>query len=152
MREILQMLPLIMLQVRERFLREFRPVFARYDVTEAQWRALRVVERHGEIDFTQLAVESVVAKSSLSRIVRDLTARGLFVRREAADDQRKVLVALSPAGEELIAKLLPEIELGYRRVADEVGAEQVERLRHAMEPFLDPEVRSHREPGEGPHS
>ena len=70
---------------------------------------------------------------SLSRILRDLEARGLMVRRGSTQDQRRALVSVTSAGEALIYRLEPslvEVRLQMRQLFG------VERLR-ALGDLLD---------------
>ena len=46
---------------------------------------------------------------SLSRILRDLKARGLMVRRSSVQDQRRALVSVTTAGEVLIHRVEPSL-------------------------------------------
>src|SRR4051794_39317558 len=88
-------LPAILMRAREAVMARVRPTLRTYDVTEPQWRVLRTLGSLDEIEVTQLADMVFLLPSSLSRILRDLGARGLILRRTSASDLRRGLVSIS---------------------------------------------------------
>src|SRR5947207_14881770 len=78
-------LPGALLRAREAVMDRLRPVLRACDLTEQQWRVLRVLSVGGEIEVMRLAREALVRPPSLSRILRDLIERELIARR-ASDD------------------------------------------------------------------
>ena len=75
---------------------------------------------------SELAANTFVRASSLSRILRDLEARDLISRAQQFEDLRKTLVSLTDYGRKTIAPIeTAYAELG-QRLADAVGREAVE--------------------------
>jgi homoprotocatechuate degradation regulator HpaR len=120
-------LPIALLRAREAVMERFRPMLRDIDVTEQQWRVLRVVQEAEEIDATQLARAACVLAPSLTRILKSLESRGLITQGRDKNDRRRTLVRLTEAGDALLheaglvsAKIYAEIEakLSAERIAD----------------------------------
>lgn len=48
-------LPIALLRAREAVMERFRPVLNSHDITEQQWRVIRVLQEHGATDASKLA-------------------------------------------------------------------------------------------------
>src|SRR5437660_8042604 len=88
MREFSRSLPMSLLRAREAVMRQFRPSLRRHDLTEQQWRIMRALASIDAIEVTELARTAFLLGPSLSRILRDLDARGLIERKTAKTDLR----------------------------------------------------------------
>ena len=72
----------------------FRPVLNAHGVTEQQWRVLRVLHEHTELESGSLADIASILPPSLTGILARLDGHGLVHRRkDAADQRRSVRVA-----------------------------------------------------------
>lgn len=121
-------LPVRLLRAREALMMRIRPVLRAHGVTEQQWRVLCTARDLNETEVTVLAERVFLLPPSLSRILRDLEARGLMVRRSSVQDQRRALVSVTPAGEALIRQVEPsliEMRLEMRRL---VGPDRLRAL------------------------
>jgi len=128
-------LPILLLRAREMVMEYFRPFLAAHDLTDAQWRVLRVLHAGGALEPTEIARRGVVMTPSLTRILQTLEARGLIARSANPDDRRRHIVALTDKAERLIAELAPLSEAGYRKIEARFGAEEVRRLRDLLSEF-----------------
>lgn len=106
----------------------FRPILDAHGINEQQWRVIRVLAEQGSLDATDLAARANVLAPSLTRMLRSLTQRGLISRRRDAGDGRRALLAVTPAGEALIARVTPEAAAAYARIDAEFGPERVAAL------------------------
>jgi len=112
-------LPVRLMRAREAVMTRIRPVLRVHGVTEQQWRVLCTVRDLRETEITALADRVFLLPPSLSRILRDLEARSLIQRRPSVQDQRRVLVQVSPEGEALIQRVEPsllEVRLEMRKL------------------------------------
>ena len=91
-----------------RRMRQTRPVG---DLTHSQISALQSIDLAGALTPRELAEAERVQPPTLTRIVSRLEELGLVVRTPHPSDGRQVILALSPAGRELLE--------GYRRSRDE---------------------------------
>jgi homoprotocatechuate degradation regulator HpaR len=121
-------LPMALLRAREAVMRLFRRSLHGFGLTEQQWRALRAIAAHSEIDATRLSGLTFLLAPSLTRILRDLEARKLIARRTNPDDGRAALISLTPQGSALIAEIGVDSERIYALIEDRLGRERMRTL------------------------
>lgn len=124
-----QSLPAILTRAREVMMARVRPTLRAYDLTEPQWRVLRTLGSVDEIAVTHLATLVVLLPSSLSRILRDLTERGLIQRRTSELDLRRGLLSVSDDGMVLIETIAPAAARVSAEIEALYGVERMEALR-----------------------
>ena len=71
---------------------------APWDLNPSQFRALRVLNYHGALRLSDLAVRLRIAPRSATEVVDALEARGLVGRRPDPSDRRATLVELTGQG------------------------------------------------------
>ncbi len=126
-------LPAILMRAREAVMTHVRPVLRAYDMTEPQWRVLRTLAAVEEVEVTQLAEMVFLLPSSLSRILKDLTERGLIQRRTSASDLRKGLVSISDSGMALIEASTPQTLKVTAEIERLFGSDRMGRLIGLLE-------------------
>ncbi|MFT6696496.1 MAG: homoprotocatechuate degradation regulator HpaR, partial [Paracoccaceae bacterium] len=125
-------LPIMLLRAREAVMRRFRPMLRLHDLSEQQWRVLRVLHEQGPTEPTVLAEQSVVLTPSLTRILANLEGRGLISRKRHNDDGRKQVAILSPKGRELIAQITPQSTAIYAELEAAFGSADTHELMQAL--------------------
>lgn len=125
-------IPAMLMRAREAVMARVRPTLRAYDVTEPQWRVLRTLSTVEEVEVTQLAEMVFLLPSSLSRILRDLGARGLIQRRTSEQDLRRGLVSISDQGMALIEAALPQTIRVNAEIERLYGAERMGELRRLL--------------------
>src|SRR5689334_15188298 len=88
-------LPINLQQSRDALLAYFRPLFFRHGLTDPQWRVLHALSLTDALTATETARRTFLLKSSLSRIVKDLSARDLIKVGGSRTDGRKSLLSLA---------------------------------------------------------
>lgn len=121
-------LPIALLRAREAVMQRFRPMLARHGLTEQQWRVLRTLAAHGELEVTQLAEASVILGPSLSRILRHFEAEGFVIKRRDDKDRRRFWLSLTDGGRAVIARVQPDSEAIYAGIEAQLGAEAMRAL------------------------
>lgn len=110
-------------------MRAFRPLLAAHDLTEQQWRVLRALaSRDQPLGVGELADSTFLLGPSLTRILANLGRRELLNRSVAADDQRRGIVTLTPAGQELVNAIAPHSEARYTAIEDGFGPDNLTQL------------------------
>lgn len=130
-------LPMNLLRLRERIMNEFRPMLHAHDVTEQQWRVLRVLQEAEELDARDVAERACILAPSLSRILKTLTARGLIETARDSSDGRRTMIRLSADGNAFIERLTPESAASYARIEKIIGAGRMAELIDALAETLD---------------
>lgn len=128
MRDVSKSLPLALMRAREATMLCFRPHLRNLEVTEQQWRVLRVLYAARVLDVTTLARRAVLLAPSLTRILRELERQRLIARRQGAGDRRRQEVMLTATGRRLLARGANGSEAGYRKIATRFGAERLSKL------------------------
>ena len=87
-------------------------------VTPAQARALRTLASVGApVRMSDLAERLRIVRRSATTVVDELAARGLVERRADVGDRRAVLVAMTPAGHDVVAELVERRHDAARRLS-----------------------------------
>ncbi len=129
-------LSVLLLQTRETMAAQFRPIFAAQDITDPQWRVLRILATSDEIDVADLARRSHVLGPSLSRILKLLTERDLIVRRVSKTDSRRSFLSLTAAGANMVREIIPKFDPLYADLEARLGKVHLENLNAHLEQLL----------------
>jgi len=121
-------LPIALLRARERVMGPIRAMLSESDVTEQQWRVLRVLEEAGPMEPTRIADLACLLLPSLTRILQKLEEKQLIHRERDQVDRRKQVVRISETGSTLIAANWEASVALMDRVRDHMGAEKYESL------------------------
>jgi homoprotocatechuate degradation regulator HpaR len=132
MREFSRSLPMALLRAREAVMRQFRPSLREHGLTEQQWRILRALAAVDTIEVTELARTAFLLGPSLSRILRDLEARRLIVRKAAKADLRRGVVSISEKGLKLMERVAPTSEEIYAAITRRFGARRLAELQDML--------------------
>ena len=106
----------------------FRPILAARDVTEQQWRVIRVLGEESPLDASEAAERASVLAPSLTRIIKALEDRGLITRERNSSDGRRISLAIAPAGLAMIRDVTPETQVVYAQLEARYGHERIEHL------------------------
>ena len=125
-------LTLTLLQAREAAMSFFRPLLNQHDLTEQQWRVIRLLRQHGELESYQLADFACILKPSMTGVLSRLERDGMVVRRKALQDQRRVLVSLSEKGQQCFISMSEGMEANYQRIQEQFGEDKVKLLMNLL--------------------
>ena len=115
----------------------FRPLLQVHDITEQQWRVLRVLHETGPVDATLLAKQAAVLGPSLTRMLRALGSRGFIAQSRDQSDRRRSLISLTAKGAAFLDMVAPQSAAIYDAIEDAVGTEAIERLLDGIDDLLD---------------
>ncbi len=111
----------------------FRPLLHAHGVTDPQWRVLQALSAAGELDAGETARRAVLLPSSLSRILRDFSARGLISSWVSEIDARRSMHALTPAGRKLVDEIEPQMVPIDQEIERRFGADRVRLLEQMLD-------------------
>lgn len=129
-------LPMALLRARELIMTSFRPMLARHDISEQQWRVLRVLNEEKHLDASEVAKRASILGPSLTRIVKSLKAKRFLQTDQFASDGRRVIISITPAGTRLITEILPESLSIYEELDRRFGSQNIEKLLNQLEELL----------------
>ncbi|MCL4122433.1 UNVERIFIED_CONTAM: hypothetical protein GTU68_003629 [Idotea baltica] len=138
-----------LLQTREAAMQLFRPLLAKHDLTEQQWRVLRALSASSDpLEVGAIVDATFLLAPSLSRILKDLEARQLVRRAPVATDQRRAEISLTAQGYDLVALIAPESEAIYSQIEGAFGDKALQRLLRQLADLRDKTNRIVTSPGD----
>ena len=123
-----QSLTLTLLQAREAAMGFFRPSLNQHGLTEQQWRVIRILSQHEELEINRLAELACILKPSMTGVLVRMEAAGMVERRKAEQDQRRVLVRLAEKGRACCSSMSQCMEANYQRLQAGFGEEKLQTL------------------------
>ncbi len=106
----------------------FRPI----GLTALQYTALTVLERHPDMSSAQLARNSFVTAQTMADMVTALQERGLIERHRDPDDRRRLVLALTPDGRQLLSAHRDKVSDLETEMLAGVSEEQAAELRRIL--------------------
>lgn len=101
-----------------------------------QWIALRALCLRGPCSMTELAQGAAIDRTSLTRTVDVLTAKGLAARWTPPQDRRAVLVDATPEGKRLAEAVETEMKALEGRLFVDLSADDQDRMAASLEKIL----------------
>ncbi len=121
-------LPQLLLKAREELLRHFRPIITHFGLTEQQWRIIRALSENERLEPREICSICQILSPSLTGVLLRMEEMGLVVRRRMEEDQRRVIVRLTPKSEAIVKQMIPLIERQYQYLEDVFGTDLIARL------------------------
>ena len=129
-------LTIALLQAREAAMGHFRPIVKRHNLTEQQWRIVRILAENPSMDFHDLAFRACILRPSLTGILTRMERDGLVLRLKPVNDQRKLYISLTPAGYTLYESAQAQVEEAYRLIEAQFTSEKMQQLTALLEEFI----------------
>jgi len=104
-----------------------RQLAKQYRLTGPQLVCLRYIRRHGPLAPSELAKAASLSQATITGIIDRLFAQELVTRERSEEDRRRVSVALTPKGEELVSALPSPLQERFAKRLEELpeGNQQV---------------------------
>ncbi|MBN4053789.1 homoprotocatechuate degradation operon regulator HpaR [Haliea sp. AH-315-K21] len=129
-------LPMSLLRAREAVMKKFIPALKKHDLSPQQWRVIRFLEQEDGLEMTELAERCFLMVPSMSRISKNLEARGLIKRRTVATDQRRSELFLTNSGRKLYTKIAPKSAERYKHITQQFGKEKIDLLHELLDELV----------------
>jgi len=105
-------------------------------LTPSIWRILALLQERDGITIGELADESLIERTLLSRVLQGLERRGLLRRQLDSSDKRRAVIYIEPKGIELFQQILPigrrQIERGIRGLSPKELKQLMTMLRQIL--------------------
>lgn len=115
----------------------FRPVLQQAEFTEQQWRVLRVLNDHEELEAKQLADLCCILSPSLTRIINRFVEEGMVIRKRSSEDQRITLLSLTDEAKLLVKDFRPNVDAAYKQLIDKLGEKKLKELSHLLKDVIE---------------
>jgi homoprotocatechuate degradation regulator HpaR len=137
MRPFSRSLPMQLMRAREAVMRRFRPHLAAHGFSDQQWRIIRALADADHLEIGELAAQCQIHPASLSRMLPKLARAGYVSRRNHKQDQRRVIVSITPRGRTLFRSIAPESEEIYSAMEREFGAGKLRDLYRLLDELIE---------------
>ena len=117
-----------LIAAKEAVLAPMRPTLREHNITEPQWRVMRVINDRGAADATAIAEVGLLHGPSVTRILKELDARKLVVRQIDPDDRRRTVAELTPSGRDLITVISSDVVRVMGEYSERFGNERMDHL------------------------
>ena len=128
-------LPMMLYQTLDAVMPPFRAIFARFGLTEQQWRVLRMLWEQDGKPLLALAEQTLIQAPSLVGVVDRLQRDGLVQRRRSRQDRRVVRICLTSRGKALKSSVTPLVDEAYERLEDTVSCGEWAELTAILRKF-----------------
>ncbi|HYE39716.1 MAG TPA: homoprotocatechuate degradation operon regulator HpaR [Ramlibacter sp.] len=132
-------LPQLLLKARERLMAHFRPIINHFGLTEQQWRILRALDEHGQLEPWALCEMCQILSPSMAGVLARMEDSGLVTRERMPEDQRRVMVRVARKGDQLLMEMAPLIDEQYQNIERTYGRRVFDELFDALEGFIEAE-------------
>lgn len=126
-------LPQLFLKAREELLCHFRPIISHFGLTEQQWRILRTLSEMEQLEPREICEICHILSPSMTGVLSRMEEMNLVTRERMPEDQRRVLVRLTPKSEQLVSELGPLIVEQYKIIEQAFGPELIKELYEVMD-------------------
>jgi homoprotocatechuate degradation regulator HpaR len=137
LRSLSRSLTMSLLKARESAMAYFRPLLNEAGLTEQQWRVIRVLQDHGEMEFRELSQMCCIQPPSLTGILTRLEREVLVRRKRSATDQRRLHISLTRKGVARFKALSEQIEANYRLLEKQLGRSRFRILMEVLAELSD---------------
>ena len=121
-----------LIQAREALMTQFRPILNQANITDQQWRIIRLLAENGTLDFQDLANKACILRPSLTGILTRLEKAGMAVRLKPSNDQRRVFLKLTQEGEKLYQSIGEKVDERYDAIENVFSKEKLEKLKELL--------------------
>lgn len=118
-----------LLAAREAVMAPIRPYLRAANVTEQQWRVLRVLYDADSLDARSVADRALLYPPTVTRILKELTDRKLIERGADPSDARRSIIAITPEGEALVRDTARHTRRLLEAYAEAFGKERVDAFK-----------------------
>jgi homoprotocatechuate degradation regulator HpaR len=130
-------LPRLLLQARESVMAHTRPSLRVHNLSDQQWRVLRVLGEHGVVETGRVAREAFILGPSLTGVLARMERDGLIRRERDAEDQRRTVVEATAKGLKLVEKLSRTIEAHYEWMEKSLGKQKLAQLYELLDEVIE---------------
>jgi len=101
-----------------------------FDISEPQYNVLRVLKVRGGDPITVQKIQNKMVQrtSNVTRIIDKLLEKGLVSRTECPSNRRKMDIAITKQGEELLVELNKKVIAFHQSMAKNLAAEEAQEL------------------------
>ena len=114
-------------------IRQYKPFLDEICLTYTQYIAMMVLWEEGAVTVKALGERLFLDSGTLTPLLKKMEVKGLLTRTRSGEDERKLIVELTPAGEALRERALDvPVQMARCSRLDPADAAQLHRILHKM--------------------
>ncbi|MEJ8858893.1 homoprotocatechuate degradation operon regulator HpaR [Variovorax robiniae] len=129
-------LPRLLLQAREAVMAHTRPSLREHELSDQQWRVLRVLGEHGAVETGRVAREAFILGPSLTGVLARMERDDLIQRSRDPEDQRRTVIEATAKGKRLVKKLSGTIEAHYAWLEQSMSKAKLGQLYKLLDELI----------------
>ena len=117
--------------------REYQPLLDELGLTYPQYLALMVLWEHNGLSVNDIGQKLLLNTNTVTPLLKRMEAQGLVTRQRSADDERRVIVSLTPQGQALqerAAAIPPQLAAGLN--ADGVDEQALQAMLAQLQKII----------------
>jgi homoprotocatechuate degradation regulator HpaR len=118
-----------LLAAREAVMAPIRPHLRAANVTEQQWRVLRVLADSDSLDARGIAEQALLYAPTVTRILKELTERKLIARHTDPADARRWVISITDEGHALVIGTAKHTRVLLDAYAETFGRERIDAFK-----------------------
>lgn len=126
-------LPMILNRTLDAIMPDYRELFARHDLTEQQWRVLRLLWSEQRVTSAELSRRALLPAPSLVGIIDRLEKKGLVNRVRSVEDRRAIYIVATAAGRAIKKDVAPRVAEIDQRLRGCVSEAEWEMMSGVLE-------------------
>jgi len=130
-------LPMMLHRTLDSVIPRYRTVFKQHNVSEQQWRILRVLWESDRCTTAELASKTLLPSPSMVGIIDRMMVKELVVRERSKEDRRRVYVSLTDKAKNLQHELVPQIDQVYKNLMDQCDTQAWNNMIETMQTIID---------------
>lgn len=129
-------LPLLLSQARETVISHFRPILNCFDLTEQQWRIIRILGEEGKMEPKEICETCQILSPSMAGILKRMEDMKLIKRQPVATDRRRVTIHLTAKSKKIILQMTPLIDQQYSQLKEAYGEQLITQLYQSLDDII----------------
>ena len=136
MNDFYNSLPMLFYRSLDQVMPQFRSIFKQFNITEQQWRVLRVLWEEDQQPLLVLAEKTLIPSPSLVGVIDRLEKLGLVNRIRSVDDRRVVHINATKEGKALQHKVTPLVDAAYLEVQARLNKQEWDTLTNTLQKLI----------------
>ena len=134
-------LPMQLYRTLDAIMPEYRNLFAKNNLTEQQWRILRVLWAKNNISVASLSEQTLLPAPSLVGILDRLVKKDLINRTRSNKDRRQVQIMLTKEGQKLQEFVAPSVLAIHIKLRAKLSLSEWRQMETILQKFTQPEKK-----------
>jgi homoprotocatechuate degradation regulator HpaR len=136
MKDFERSLPMMLYRTLDAVMPNFRRIYAQFDLTEQQWRVVRMLWEQDKQSLQKLSQTTLISSPSLVGVIDRLARDGLVERMRSTGDRRVVNICLTGAGRALEDQVTPRVNEAYAKLEQVLSVEEWRNLYHVLDTLV----------------